>query len=179
MSEDICIPCLLKEVGQLDPLELSNASSGGAKTARLGDTGSAHGCFPPTPIISGSPDVFVNHRPVARVGDPLIPHGCGNCPPHPRSISAGSSTVEVNGKKVARVGDAIGCGGSVSSGSGDVLIGDTGVKGPDHDCLKAAKASGAPFVQPSPALQPAPPPPRRRRRKSTSTCAWSGRPKRP
>lgn len=150
MSKDVCVPCLLKE------LKLSNASGAGPKAARLGDTGAGHGCFPPTPIIVGSPDVLVNNRPVARLGDALVPHGCGNCPPHPRSISAGSGNVLVNNKKVARVGDSIGCGGSISAGSGDVLIGETGVKGPEQDCLKAAKASGAAFAQVSP--PPAPPP---------------------
>ena len=114
----------------------------GKKAARLGDIGSAHGCFPPTPIISGSPDIVINNRPAARVGDPLAPHGCAVCPPHPRSISAGSSTVIFNNKPASRVGDAIGCGGSVSTGSGDVIIGDQGLQAPDEPCLKAAKAAG-------------------------------------
>ncbi|MES0871402.1 MULTISPECIES: PAAR domain-containing protein [Pseudovibrio] len=90
---------------------------------RKGDIASGHGCFPPTPSSAGSPDVFVNSIAVVRVGDGVIPHGCGNCPPHPRSMSAGSGTVFVNGKAVCRVGDAVGCGGSASAGSGDVEIG--------------------------------------------------------
>ena len=83
MSEEVCVPCLLKE------LKLSKANGPGPKAARLGDIGSGHGCFPPTPIISASPDVSINHKPAARLGDPLAPHGCGVCPPHGRSISAG------------------------------------------------------------------------------------------
>jgi uncharacterized Zn-binding protein involved in type VI secretion len=150
MSEEVCVPCLLKE------LKLSKANGPGPKAARLGDIGSGHGCFPPTPIVSASPDVFTNHRPAARLGDPLVPHGCGNCPPHGRSIGAGSANVFINNKKAARVGDSIGCGGSVSAGSGDVFIGETGVKGPEQACLKAAKASGAAFAQVSP-VQPPPP----------------------
>jgi len=124
-----------------------SAGGGGGKAARLGDIGSAHGCFPPTPIIGGSADIIINGRPAARVGDPLAPHGCGNCPPHGRSISAGSSTVIFNGKPAARTGDAIDCGGSVSSGSGDVIIGDQGLSVPDQPCLEAAKAAGAALVQ--------------------------------
>lgn len=94
-----------------------------AKAARLGDIGSGHGCFPPTPIVAGSGNVVTNGLPAARQGDPLAPHGCGNCPPHGRSISGGSGTVFINGKPAARAGDGIGCGGSVAAGSGDVLIG--------------------------------------------------------
>ncbi|WP_292959419.1 type VI secretion system PAAR protein [Neptuniibacter sp. UBA6509] len=94
------------------------------KAARIGDIGSGHGCFPPTPVIAGSGNVMTNGIPAARVGDAVAPHGCGNCPPHGRSISAGSGSVFINGKPAARVGDSITCGGSVSAGSGDVIIGD-------------------------------------------------------
>ncbi|WP_082825678.1 PAAR domain-containing protein [Pseudovibrio axinellae] len=53
-----------------------------------------------------------------------MPHGCPVCPapPHPRSVSAGSSIVTIDGKPAARVGDAIGCGGSITSGSPVVTI---------------------------------------------------------
>ena len=148
MAEPICIPCMLKA------LKLSSASGAGPKAARLGDLGEGHGCFPPTPILSGSPDVIINGRPAARPGDPLLLHACPNCPPHPRSISAGSGNVIINGKPAARVGDAIGCGGSLSSGSGDVLIGETGVKGPEQGCLKAAQQAGAAFAAVSPPAVP-------------------------
>jgi hypothetical protein len=56
----------------------------------------------------------------------------------------------INNKPAARVGDAIGCGGSISSGSGDVLIGETGVKGPEQACLQAAQQAGAAFAAVSP-----------------------------
>lgn len=91
---------------------------------RLADIGSGHGCFPPSPTIQGSGDVFTNFRPALRKGDAVLPHGCGQCPPHGRTVSAGSATVNINNKPAARVGDAISCGGSVSTGSGDVIIGD-------------------------------------------------------
>ncbi|MBN0986927.1 type VI secretion system PAAR protein [Amphritea pacifica] len=93
------------------------------KAARLGDIGSGHGCFPATPIVSGSGDVLIEGVPAARVGDALAPHGCRKCPPHGRAVAAGSSTVMINGKPAARVGDSISCGGSVASGSGSVSIG--------------------------------------------------------
>ena len=97
------------------------------KAARIGDIASAHGCFPPTPIIAGSGDVFINGIPAARLGDAAAPHGCP-CPKtphgvHPRSISAGSSGVFIDGKPAVRLGDAIGCGGSIASASSDVSIG--------------------------------------------------------
>ncbi len=93
------------------------------KAARLGDTASGHGCFPPTTITSGSDNVFINGKPAARVGDSLGAHGCSDCPPHGRAIAQGSSKVFINGRPAARTGDAIDCGGVVISGSGNVFIG--------------------------------------------------------
>ncbi|WP_086929575.1 PAAR domain-containing protein [Agarilytica rhodophyticola] len=117
------------------------------KAARLADIGAGHGCFPPTPIISGSGDVSINGRPAARKGDPLLLHACGNCPPHGRSISAGSATVSINGKAAARASDGIGCGGSVSTGSGDTLIGDVGMGGALKSCMEGASKSASAFVK--------------------------------
>ncbi|MCE2029161.1 type VI secretion system PAAR protein [Sessilibacter corallicola] len=91
---------------------------------RLGDTGSNHGAWPPTPIISGSGDVLINGKPAARKGDSLLPHAKPKSPPHGRSISEGSGSVYINGRPAARVLDAISCGGLVCTGSGNVLIGD-------------------------------------------------------
>ncbi|NQZ32451.1 MAG: PAAR domain-containing protein [Oceanospirillaceae bacterium] len=91
--------------------------------ARASDSGSGHGCFPPTSITSGSGDVIIDGLPAARTGDGLSPHGCKDCPPHGRGIAGGSSTVFINNRPAARVGDGISCGGSVSSGSGTVNIG--------------------------------------------------------
>lgn len=92
--------------------------------ARLGDLGSPHGSYPPTPILGGSPDVFINGRPAARQGDPLVAHAAPKRPPHPRQIAEGASSVLINGRPAARVSDAIDCGGKLSSGSTTVLIGD-------------------------------------------------------
>lgn len=94
------------------------------KVVLLGDLGADHAGFPPTPVISGSPDVLIDGKPVARVGDPLAPHSKPKHPPHPRTIVAGSATVLINGMPAAVTGGAISCGG-VTIGSGSVVIGDT------------------------------------------------------
>ncbi|WP_425357190.1 PAAR domain-containing protein [Vibrio tritonius] len=112
------------------------------KAARLGDTAGGHGCFPPTVIIAGSSDVSINGKPAARKGDAALLHACP-CPyvvhgVHGRTINAGSSTVSINGKPAARVGDAFDCGGSVASGSGDVLIGDTPYSSTTQSCGEGA-----------------------------------------
>lgn len=98
----------------------------GQPAALLGDGTSGHGGpFPPTVITSGSSDVLVNGKPVACVGDTIAPHTRGAKPydTHGSVVSSGSGTVLVNGKPVARIGDSIACGGTIVSGSGDVLIG--------------------------------------------------------
>ncbi|MEH6578481.1 MAG: PAAR domain-containing protein [Amphritea sp.] len=102
------------------------------KAARLGDSASGHGCFPPTQITSGSGDVLINGLPAARVGDSAAPHGCKDCPPHGRTLVAGSASVFINGKPAVRVGDALSCGGVVISGSPNVFIGDQAVYSVDQ-----------------------------------------------
>ena len=91
--------------------------------AKVGNIGTDHDGFHPTPIIAGSPDVFIDGIPAARVGDPLAPHDKPNHPPHPRKIASGSSTVLVNGKPLAMTGSAVDCGG-VIIGAGTVIVGD-------------------------------------------------------
>lgn len=93
------------------------------KAAKIGDIGTDHDGFHPTAITAGSPDVFIDGIPAARVGDPLAPHDKPNNPLHPRSIASGSSTVFVNGKPLAITGGAVDCGG-VIIGSGTVIVGD-------------------------------------------------------
>lgn len=91
--------------------------------AKVGDIGTDHDGFPPTKIISGSADVFIDGLPAARLGDPLEPHDKPNNPPHPRFIAAGSSTVLVNGQPLAFTGKGVSCGG-VIIGGGTVTVGD-------------------------------------------------------
>lgn len=91
--------------------------------AKVDNIGTDHEGFHPTAITAGSPDVFIDGIPAARVGDPLAPHDKPNHPPHPRNIASGSSTVLVNGKPLAITGGAVDCGG-VIIGSGTVIVGD-------------------------------------------------------
>ncbi|MGF1725665.1 type VI secretion system PAAR protein [Photobacterium nomapromontoriensis] len=111
----------------------------GKKAARLGDQGSGHDGFPPTIIISGSSNVFIEGKPAARVGDTLIPHAKPKNPPHPRSVAQGSSSVFINGRPAVFDGCDISCGGVIIGGSGTVFIGDKGID-----------ASGAAEVEPKP-----------------------------
>src|SRR5690554_1846541 len=79
----------------------------GKKVVLLGDLGTDHEGFPPTPVINGSPDVLIDGKPVARVGDQLAQHSKPKHSPHPRTIASGSSTVFINGLPVATTGGAI------------------------------------------------------------------------
>lgn len=94
---------------------------------RQSDAGSGHAChFPATIATGGSPNVFVNGKPLMRVGDSYEPHGCSTCPEpsHGRALAMGSGTVFVNGTSAGRIGDAIDCGGKAETGSDDVFVGD-------------------------------------------------------
>jgi len=89
-----------------------------AQAARVGDVVSK--CKkgkPPTPIISGSGNVFINGKPAARKGDPAAPH------PHPRLISSGSGSVFINGKPAARKGDSNCFASKITQGSSNVFFG--------------------------------------------------------
>lgn len=126
------------------------------KVTRVTDICSGHGCFPPSPAIAGSGNVFVNGLAVHRQGDALQPHGCPKCPPHGRASSGGSPSVYINGKPVVRLGDAIDCGGSFSTASPDVYADELTPRklkavfaagGPCvRDCMKAAARRGKAFV---------------------------------
>jgi uncharacterized Zn-binding protein involved in type VI secretion len=87
--------------------------------AALGDLAScdadAHGC--PAcphktvgPITTGSPNVFINGRPAARVGDTGVHAAC--CGPNTFTIVGSTSEVIINGRRAVRRGDATRhCGG--------------------------------------------------------------------
>ena len=118
-----------------------------AGAVRKGDIAKGHGCFPDTPIIEGSPDVFINGQAAARSGDAVAPHGCtcGNgCGTHSRTATEGSPTVFINGKPAVTVGHGISCGGVVISGSGNVFIGNTPRQSPVHECAKQAARQRSP-----------------------------------
>lgn len=76
-------------------------------------------------IKSGSPNVFVNGKPAARVGDPVTETSvCTNGTGH---IVNGSRTVFVNGKPKARLTDTVDehtdVDGKVTSSSNNVFVG--------------------------------------------------------
>lgn len=73
-------------------------------------------------IISGSPDVFINGSPAARVGDKVAKHSRRGS--HAAaSLVKGSPNVFVNGKPLVREGDTASC-GHPASGSSDVFVND-------------------------------------------------------
>lgn len=92
---------------------------------RIGDISTGHPhCYPPTPAISGSNNVFVNGIAVNRVGDSWATHGaCPDHSPHSGVSASGSSTVFCNNLSICRVGDSISCGDTMASGSPNVFAG--------------------------------------------------------
>ena len=67
------------------------------------------------PAIQGSPNVFVNNKPVVRIGDAIMGHGR---PPHTAPVMVGGSgTVKVNNIGVSRAGDPASCGHTISGSS--------------------------------------------------------------
>lgn len=93
------------------------------KAATIGDIGTDHDGFPPTPIITGSQDISIDYKPAARVEDSLDSHAKPRSSPHARTITTGSSTVFFNGKAAAITGSEVSCGGVIIGGS-SVIIGD-------------------------------------------------------
>lgn len=70
-------------------------------------------------LITGSPTVFANGKPVVRVGDHVSGHGSG---PHQGPVMiTGSSNVFANNKKVCKAKDQASCGHQVN-GSTDVFV---------------------------------------------------------
>lgn len=89
---------------------------------REGDMNTGHGTHPPVPLITGSPNVFINGLPCGRQTDTYSLHVDPlGVSPHTGHISKGSSTVFVNGLPIARVGDSVSCGGTVAQGSPNVF----------------------------------------------------------
>ncbi len=92
--------------------------------AKVGDTAfcpnDSHGCpadpHPVTgPITVGSPNVFIDGRPAARVGDVGVHAAC--CGANTFRITGGDSSVLINGRAAARMGDTTQhCGGSGTIG---------------------------------------------------------------
>lgn len=70
------------------------------------------------PIIEGSPDVLIEGKPAARVGDKAQCEVGG-----PDTIVVGSPMVLINGKPAAILGSKTAHGGVIVAGAGEILIG--------------------------------------------------------
>lgn len=86
---------------------------------RRTDVCTGHGCWPPRPPCSWSPDVFANNLEAIRINDCWEVH-C--CPPCHGGTSVGTHTVFVNGRDWQVTGDPIDCGSSDSVHSPDVTV---------------------------------------------------------
>ncbi|MCT8350040.1 PAAR domain-containing protein, partial [Photorhabdus temperata] len=69
-------------------------------------------------IIEGSPNVFFEGKPVARVGDNIV------CSDHPGTvvIAEGAKTVFANGKPIARLGHRTTCDANINSAAASIAI---------------------------------------------------------
>ncbi len=94
------------------------------QAARLNDSCTGHGCWPPRNNIAASDNVMINGRGAHRVGDGWAVHCCPAIPEcHDSVLASGSRSVMVNGRAAGRVGDTVACGSTVASGSDNVMIG--------------------------------------------------------
>lgn len=90
---------------------------------RVPDLCTGHGCWPSRNSVSGSSNVLINDIPAFRVGDPMAVHCCPSIPEcHPGNLAQGSPNVMVNDIPLGRIGDSVNCGGSMATGSSDVII---------------------------------------------------------
>ena len=87
--------------------------AGPGPAARVGDAISHGGV-----IIAGSPNVFVEGPPSARMGDAVMCANHGS-----QVIVSGSVTVLVNGPQKARMGDMISCGATIVAGAPRTIVG--------------------------------------------------------
>lgn len=93
--------------------------------SRIGDKATPHKDYGDQTIQTGSPDVMINGKQAARVGDLLTGHKDSDGDDfHIPEISEGSSSVFINGQPAVRIGDKAECGSMVSEGSRNVFIGD-------------------------------------------------------
>lgn len=93
----------------------------GMPITAIGEKTSGHGCFPPTVIIKGSPNVIVENSPAGRLTDDAVPHVCVSG--HGLKIGCGSSTVFINNLNAGRIGDCMTCGDTVATGKSSIIVG--------------------------------------------------------
>jgi uncharacterized Zn-binding protein involved in type VI secretion len=89
---------------------------------RMGDICTGHGCFPPRPSCSGSPDVIINSLPAKRMGDCFLPHACPGSPPHMGLQVAGCPRTLADSLPMSAIGHPVSCGSFNLTGSPDTFI---------------------------------------------------------
>lgn len=89
--------------------------------ARLFSICSGHGCWPPRPNDTASPNVFVEGLGIHRQGDHWMAHCCVSC--HDSILAAGSPSVYINGLQCGRIGDPVACGSKVMTGAATCFAG--------------------------------------------------------
>jgi uncharacterized Zn-binding protein involved in type VI secretion len=110
--------------GLAAPLLIGGAMlAGGAMGAWIGEFVGSLSFFNKTTgnIATGSSDVFVNFKPLARAQADT--GECSKHGPAPLPIATGSGNVFINGFPAARVNDMLSCSGFIVEGSPDVFIG--------------------------------------------------------
>lgn len=86
---------------------------------RRTDNCSGHGCYPPRPSSSWSPDVFANGLEVERYSDTMEVHCCP--PPCHGGTHVGTHNGYANGLDIQVQGDPIDCGSVCAECSDDVF----------------------------------------------------------
>jgi uncharacterized Zn-binding protein involved in type VI secretion len=93
------------------------------------------------PVATGSPDVFIEGKPAARLGDQLV------CAGPPDAFVGGSPSVFINGIPACRIIDPLAHGGKIPMGALITNIGEGPPQnGSCRDCMKAAAKSGSATV---------------------------------
>lgn len=77
-------------------------------------------CYEPVVFIEGSPDVFVNSKPIVRKGDRIPVHCCGGDCHDGRALGC-SSNVFANSKPIQVRTNGLDCGDKSCNGSPDVF----------------------------------------------------------
>lgn len=86
-------------------------------------TETGHGDWPGRTTSEGSGNVFINGKKAHRKTDgwPTHCNSLGEC--HTGVTAKGSNKVFINGLPAARIGDPLSCGGTIATGSPNVMIG--------------------------------------------------------
>jgi hypothetical protein len=87
---------------------------------RKTDNCSGHGCWPPRPSATWSPNVFVNNLNVERFTDQMMIHCCP--PPCHGGTHVGRHNVYANNLDIQVCGDPIDCGSTCAECSSDVFV---------------------------------------------------------